>query len=152
MVEIMKNGRVRVEDAQLMRFGNFSNFSGKPGKYNEEGKRNFAIELSPEDADMLKAEGWHVNFLVPRNPDESGKYFIRIKVNFGFISPKIRFVNSNGGFVEIGEDEVGQLDYCDIANADLILNLSRKGAAYLHSMWVTLEEDPFAAKYNYYGC
>jgi len=56
----------KIEDAELI----FRNFSGKAGKYNVDGERNFAVLLPEDVAQQMLADDWNVKWLEPR---EEGK-------------------------------------------------------------------------------
>ncbi len=136
----------------------FRNFSGKPDKFNPQGgRRRFVIGLDPGVAEALAADGWPVKILPPRSEEEGDTPtpIMEVKINFeGFKPPKIVLVTTRGR-THLDETDVGQLDYADIVNADIILNPynwenSRgKGvSAYLASLFVTIEEDPLEIKYS----
>jgi hypothetical protein len=44
----------------------FRNFSGKEGKYNREGDRNFAVLLDDKTAHAMAEDNWNVKWLKPR--------------------------------------------------------------------------------------
>ena len=112
------------------------NFSGKATDYNAEGKRNFTVVFEDE-----------------------GK-FNTMKVNIGAYKgdpardPKIYRI-CNGHKVLLTEKTVGCLDFDDITYIDLRVRpynwerANKSGtSAYLDVMYVTVADDPFAAKYE----
>lgn len=139
----------------------FKNFSGKPSDFNVAGDRNFCIVLDEDLANELLAIGWPVKVKPPRDDsDDEGNFcYMKIKVKFGDnpnLHPQI-FRIVNGNKVKLTENTVGCLDYDAITNVDLRIrpyNYPPKGnrpggvTAYLESMYVTVEDDPLAAKYN----
>lgn len=143
--------RFSMENAQIR----FKNFSGAPTKVNPAGgKREFALLLSMDMADELAAEGWNVKFLKARNEDEMDIPYIKVKVNYGAISPKIYMVNSRKKIL-MNPNNIGNLDYAVITNVDITVSgsnydvMGRQGvSAYVHTMYVTIEEDEFASKYE----
>ena len=133
----------------------FRNFSGKEGKFNKEGDRNFCLLLHPDDADEMIKEGWNVRFLNPRDEGDEPTPYIQIKVGFGGKGrpPKIVMV-SRKGQTQIGEDEVNILDWADIDFADIAINpyhytVNGKSGikAYLKTMYITIVEDEFEDQY-----
>lgn len=141
---------ITIENARI----GFRNFSGKEGKYNPAGKRNFCVFLEKELAETLEEDGWNVRYLRPREEDEEPQAYLQASVSFGNVPPKIVMISSRGK-TPIGEDEVNILDWAEIANVDLILrpyNWEVNGKsgvkAYLKAMYVTISEDEFESKYS----
>lgn len=133
----------------------FRNFSGKEGKFNKEGDRNFCILLDPESADKMISEGWNVRFLNPRDDGDEPTPYIQVKVGFGGKGrpPKIVMISKRGQ-TQIGEDEVNILDWAEIDFADIAINPyhytvnGKSGVkAYLKTMYVTIVEDEFEDQY-----
>ena len=133
----------------------FRNFSGKEGKFNKEGDRNFCILLDPESADEMISEGWNVRFLNPRDDGDEPIPYIQVKVGFGGKGrpPKIVMISKTGQ-TQIGEDEVNILDWAEIDFADIAINPyhytvnGKSGVkAYLKTMYVTIVEDEFEDQY-----
>ena len=132
----------------------FRNFQGKTGKYNKDGERNFCVVLDDIDfARQLKEEGWTVTIREATEEFDKPRAHLKVKVRFDNIPPVIHLVTSNSNIL-MDEEAVGMLDWAEIVNVDMVINPSpysnpaRSGiAAYLRSMYVTIEEDPFEEKY-----
>lgn len=139
-----------IEDAHIM----FRNFAGKEQKFNAAGNRNFCVALNAEDAELLKAQGWNVRFLKPRDPEDDPLPYLQVAVEYGKgRPPKIVQITSAGQTV-LDQDTVSALDWAELENVDL--NISpyhyevngRKGIkAYLQSAYITLLEDELERKY-----
>ena len=149
---------IKIEGGRLI----FKNFQGKEDPpYNREGDRNFGVLLDDDLAEQLKADGWNVKYRPPRQDDDYQQPWLPVKVKYGMYPPIIVLINSNGK-LRLTEETVGQLDWTQIKNADMIIRpysypamLDKKGneirpagiAAYVKSLYVTVQEDDLAAKY-----
>lgn len=145
-----KVSNIQIENAVI----GFKNFSGKEGKFNTEGNRNFSLFLEYDLAKKLEEDGWNVRWLKPREPDDPMQPILQVKVSFAQYPPQI-FLISNNKKTELNEDSVGVLDWADILSTDLIItpyvwNVNGKEGikAYLKKMYITLEPDKFAEKYE----
>lgn len=132
----------------------YRNFSGEERKYNQKGKRNFNLVLTEEQAKMFTDEGFKVRCQPPREEGGDPRYLLPVNVGFEYRPPKIVVMNGKHR-TEINEDTVNELDYADIDYIDMTIrpyywNMGDKSGvkAYLNSMYVTLVEDRFAAKYS----
>lgn len=140
---------LRIENAQIV----FRNFSGKEGKFNPVGNRNFCVIIDPEDADRLSADGWNVKQLMPKEEGDLPIYYIKVSVNFDNVPPQIMLITSRGK-TRLDEDTVDTLDWAEIENVDLVItpyNWEVNGRAgikaYLKAIYVTIYEDEFELKY-----
>ena len=140
---------ITIEGARII----FRNFSGKEGKYNAPGNRNFCVLLDEDLADDLIRDGWNVRYLRPREEDDEPQAYMQVKVAFGNIPPTIVLITSRGK-TRLGEDTIDILDWAEIRNVDLIIrpyNYDVSGhtgvKAYLKSIYVTISEDELENKY-----
>lgn len=146
----MATNNLIIENARIA----FRNFSGKEGKYNPAGKRNFCVFLNPDDAAKLKNDGWNVKLLRPRDEDEDPQAYLQVAVSFDVIPPKAYLV-SEGNKTLLDEHDVDILDWSELSNVDLIIrpyNWTVNGKsgvkAYLKKGYFTLETDKFSEKYK----
>ncbi len=145
---------IKIENARIV----FRNLSGKPDKFNPQGgKRSFSVVIEdPEFANELKKEGWNIKQFNPSpDSDEEPAHFISVKVSYNNIPPHIYLCTSKNKTL-LNEDTVGQLDYAEISNVDIVITpyqyemSGRSGiSAYVKTMYVTVVEDEFASKYEY---
>lgn len=141
---IMENAKIR-----------FRNFAGRPDEYTREGDRSFALVIEDENlANKLREDGWNVKMRLPKEEGDEPWYYLKVKVNFNGIPPKIVEVTSRNR-VALNEDTVGILDTAELKSVDVEVSPyhweigGRSGiTAYLKTMYATIEEDPFAAKYD----
>ena len=140
-----------VENARIA----FRNFSGKASKYNREGDRNFCIIFDKKTGEELKEQGWNVGILAARDEYEEPEYRLQVKVMFGKIPPKVYMISGRRK-VLLNEDTISSLDYAEIENVDVIIrpyNWEVNGKtgvkAYVQTMYVEIQEDRFAAKYDF---
>ena len=138
-----------IEGARLI----FKNFAGEESKFNRRGNRNFCVILEHDDAMNLMDAGWNIKELNSRE-DEEPLYYLQTTVSFDNIPPKVVLISGRTKTI-LDETTIDSLDYAEIANVDLILrpyhwevNGKTGIKAYLKTMYVTVEVDEFAAKYE----
>lgn len=147
----MINKNLVVENAQIA----FRNFSGKEGKFNRAGNRNFCVIFDKETGEDLKEQGWNLGILQPKEEGDDPAYRLNVTVAYGNIPPKVYMIAGTRKTL-LDEDTIGNLDFAEIENVDLIIrpyNWEVNGKtgvkAYVQTMYVEIREDKFADKYNF---
>lgn len=150
---IIKNEKlVNIENARIF----WKNFSGKESRYNREGDRNFEVEIPDEQvAQEMAADGWNVKIRPPREEGDPPSYHMPVAVSYRHYPPSIYKITSRRK-VLLDEETVGSLDRDEIINVDLVLrgsswevNGTSGIKAYVRDMYVTIEENMFAEKYEF---
>lgn len=145
-----KQDLLTIEGATII----FRNFAGEEDKFNRAGNRNFAVVIDdPDMALQLIDDGWNLKPLKKRDEDEEQKYYLQVTVNLDY-GTKVHMVTRKNVTL-LDEESISSLDYMEIANADIIIrpydwevNGKTGRKAYLKTLYVTIAEDEFAAKYN----
>ena len=145
----MVKGNIIIENARI----GFRNFSGKEGKFNPKGRRNFCVFLEMDLAKTLEMDGWNIRWLEPRDEDDEKQGYIQVAVSYDNIPPQIILITSKGKTL-LNEGTIKVLDGAEIKEVDLIIrpyNWDVNGKtgvkAYVKSMYVTIFEDDFYDKY-----
>ncbi len=150
----MIKSNIVIEGARI----GFRNFSGKEGKFNPVGRRNFCVFLEEDLAITLEKDGWNVRWLQPRDDQEAKQGYLQVAVSYENIPPKILMITSRGKTL-LDDESVSLLDWAEINEIDIIIrpynwalhegtkNEKRGVKAYVKSMYVTIAEDEFESKY-----
>ena len=144
------NTEVMLENVRIV----FRNFAGEQKQFNDAGKRNFSIVLTPEQADAFEKDGWNVKRKPPR--EEGDEEFCHLKVSVNFASrkpPKIIMMTSRQRNT-LDEETAALMDVAELDNVDVIIrpfdwvvNEKTGRKAYLKTLYATIHEDALDLKY-----
>lgn len=144
---------ITIENAKIA----FKNFSGKEGKFNPAGRRNFCVILDEEPkelVDKLIEDGWNIRWLNPKDEDDIPVPYIQVAINYDYMPPKIYMVTKKKKTL-LDEEDINMLDWAELENVDLVIrpyNWEVNGKdgvkAYLKTAYFTIVEDEFADKYE----
>lgn len=143
------SNNITIENARII----FRNFSGEERRFNPKGNRNFAVLLESKVASDLANDGWNVKILQPREEGEEPTPYLPVKINYKGRPPHVVMVSSRNR-VDMKEEDIGILDYADLAHVDLVIRPydwevnGREGrTAYLKTGYFVIDEDPVELKY-----
>lgn len=143
------NKNLSIENARLI----FKNFTGEASKYNRAGNRHFSVVIPNDMVEDLLADGWNVKSLMPREEGDEPLYFLEVTIGYN-IPPRIYLITSTNKTL-LNEDTIDSLQFVDIINVDIIIrpynwevNGKHGVKAYVKTMYVTIDEDEFAHKYE----
>lgn len=143
-------GVITIEDARIF----WLNFEGRATEYNDDGVRNFHVELPEDLARTLEEDGWNVKWPKPKDEDAGRGPHLKVAVRYGKFRPPEVYTITSRGRTLMDEETVGVLDWADIRSVDLQIRPSRwtVGAksglkAYLAVLYATLNENPLDLKY-----
>ena len=146
-----QTNNIMIENARLI----FKNFSGEESKFNRGGNKNFCVVLDHDMARDLEDEGWNIKYLRPREEGEEPTPYIQVTVAYGNIPPKVIMIAGRNK-TPLDSLAISTLDYAEIKNVDLIIrpyhwevNGKQGIKAYLKTMYVEIEQDAFASKYDF---
>lgn len=148
MVE--NNAKIVLEGVRIV----YRNFEGREGQYNREGDRNFSVVLDDQLAKAMLEDGWNVKIKPPREEGDENFNTLSVAVSFKGRPPTAVLITSRGR-TTLDKDTIDLLDITDIANVDMIIRAYAWGPiggksgikAYLHSIYVTMQEDALTQKY-----
>jgi NACalpha-BTF3-like transcription factor len=152
-----RNNLVTIENAHIV----FVNMQGAKQTYNDEGRRNFNVLLSEDQAEAMRDLGINVRARASKYEDGETQNLLKVNVNVNSkYPPKVYMMTPGGQLNLLSVDMYPLIDQAAeehrIENVDLTfraykspLRTDDRGlSAYLNSMVVTIEEDPLLKKYR----
>lgn len=151
---VRKPAKIEIENATVR----FRNFSGRETEFNPKGRRNFAVFLDPDTANVLADDGWNIKWKKAREEGDPDIPYLQVSVRYDNDRPPQVYRVTGKNMTLETEDTVGDLDYAEIENADLIITPSvwtvgkKTGIkAYLSKAWFTIQGSRFDDKYARYN-
>lgn len=166
IITIENNEIIKVTEARVNRLEingasiKYANFSGKPSKFNNEGRRNFELIIPDEVAGELYDAGWRIrkNGYDPKTDKrrtadfdvnlEEPEYRLRVNVNLDSGNPPKCFKKTSKKMIPLDSKTIGSLDYCEIEDVFVEINgydANKNGqlSGYLKSIVVTVADSRF---------
>lgn len=156
-------GEIRISGAKIK----YHNFAGVETDMNNEGSRNFEIEIPDEDvAELLKEWGYYVKYPEPKDITANNVIIPRLKIQVKYryrdgrpskTPPTIHYIELGpDGNAEVDEvmteEDLGKLDDADIQYCDLDIRRWEyspgRYSAYAKKVYVIGEADYYAQKYG----
>lgn len=146
---------LRLENVRMK----WTNFAGEKRLFNENGKREFSIELDEPTALALWDAGWNIKDNIKRvltGQDEELKYHLTVTVKMDGKRPPRLFmiVKSKNRRVPMDEESLHLLDQLEFDLVEAVIRpfnwdvSGKQGvAAYLKILYATMHEDPLDLKY-----
>lgn len=137
----------------------YRNFTGRPGPYNEEGERSFAILLDEELAKGLVDRGLNIKPRRKLDDDDEQMYFLPVAVSYRKRPPRVYMVTGDGDVMPLRktllpEDMLEMMDNLELGEAHMVIALSNydirgtKGKkAYLQSFFGHVLMDELEQEY-----
>lgn len=144
-----RNFAVVIEDANMAK------------QLSDDGWNIHVRPLQKEDRDAMRGcrtFDERFEFVTEKGIVEDTLFYVTVNVRYDKKPPKIYLVaGAKKKPILLDEGSVGQIDHADIVNVDLTINPSfwqnTRGSgytAYCKTMYVTIQEDVFAEKYDLY--
>ena len=140
----------------------YRNFSGRPTKFTDSGRRQINVLIDDELAAVLEADGWNIKSYKDRSSGgEKEIPFIKVNVKYkdkddknkAAMDPVVKIIK-NGHKEELNEETVGMLDWAEIDNVDIYIspyhwnvNGDAGVTGYLREAIFTLAEDELESLY-----
>lgn len=138
-----------LEDVKMI----WRNFEGREDQFNREGNRNFTVVLDDKTADQLQEDGWNVKIKTGKEDGDENFNVLNVAVSFKVRPPQI-FLMTSRGRTKLDEETCALLDDAELKIVDMMLrpyewyvNGKSGRKAYLHSLYVTIEENYLDLKY-----
>lgn len=149
MTDIPEN--VMMEGVVLL----FRNFEGREDKFNDKGKRNFSVVLSPDIATAMANDNWNIRTIEAREDGDEPTFLLPVSLRYDIKPPHVVSIAGDKR-TNLNEETVGSLDHVDIKNCDLVVRpyfwtmpSGKSGIkAYLKTMFVTIDQDELERKYS----
>lgn len=153
--EKKKIGEYTKRDAYIF----WRNFEGRETKFNDKGKRNFALAIPIEDVQKLSEDGWNVKCREPKREGDEPLYYIQVKVQMDSLyPPNIWLVSEvSNRKTKLDARTAKLVDTASIKSVDVTIrpyvyppsSICPNGgvSAYLKTMYVTINEDVLDEKY-----
>lgn len=139
----------------------YRNFGGEPDRFNPKGgSRTYSVVLEVDEGERMAADGWNIKFPEPREEGDPPIATLKINVKYGGRGrpPRVVMVSKRPdgklSKTDLDESTIKALDWSRIEKADMMIRAwhydigGQQGvAAYLVSLWATVDMDALEAKY-----